>query len=289
MIDEQLKQQILRFQRNEITEFHIYSNLANADRIEHDKKTLLEIAAAELKHYKIWQEYTGQEVLPDKLKILWYLIIARIFGVTFAIKLMESGENKAQKNYAGVVDKIPAIVAIKKEEEEHENQLINMIDEERLRYIGSIVLGLNDALVELTGVLAGLTFALQNTRLIGLTGLITGIAASLSMASSEYLATKTEAGEKCPNRAAFYTGLTYVGAVIVLIAPFFVIANYFLALVWAIFGAISLIFLFTFYYSVVKEVSFRKRFTEMTVISLGVATLSFLIGLLVRQFLGVEF
>jgi VIT1/CCC1 family predicted Fe2+/Mn2+ transporter len=33
-------------------------------------------------------------------------------------------------------------------------------------YLGSIVLGLNDALVELTGVLAGLTLALQNSEII---------------------------------------------------------------------------------------------------------------------------
>lgn len=62
-----------------------------------------------------------------------------------------------------------------------------MIKEEKIGYVGSMVLGLNDALVELTGVLAGLTFTLQNTRLIGTAGLITGVAAALSMASSEYL------------------------------------------------------------------------------------------------------
>ena len=46
-----------------------------------------------------------------------------------------------------------------------------MLDEERLRYIGSVVLGLNDALIELTGALAGLTLALQNTQLNLLLGL----------------------------------------------------------------------------------------------------------------------
>ena len=64
---------------------------------------------------------------------------------------------------------------------------MELIEEEHLNYIGSMVLGMNDALVELTGTLAGLTFALQNTRLIALTGFITGIAASFSMAASEYL------------------------------------------------------------------------------------------------------
>ena len=50
--------------------------------------------------------------------------------------------------------------------------------------MGSVVLGLNDELVEFTGALAGFTLALSDHRLIALTGSITGIAAALSMASS---------------------------------------------------------------------------------------------------------
>jgi VIT1/CCC1 family predicted Fe2+/Mn2+ transporter len=163
-----------------------------------------------------------------------------------------------------------------------------MIDEERLKYIGSVVLGLNDALVELTGTLAGLTFALQNARLVGVAGLITGIAASLSMGASEYLSTKAEGGEKNPLKASVYTGFAYVLAVIVLILPFLTLGNPFISLLIALAGAILLILVFTFYFSVVREVSFKKRFGEMVAISLGVAGLSFLIGLAVRQFLGIE-
>jgi len=58
----------------------------------------------------------------------------------------------------------------------------DLIEEKRLEYTGSIVLGLNDALVEMTGALAGLTLALQNTRLIALSGLVTGIAAASDIA-----------------------------------------------------------------------------------------------------------
>ena len=42
----------------------------------------------------------------------------------------------------------------------NESALLQLLDEEKLRYTGSIVLGLNDVLVELTGALAGLTLAL---------------------------------------------------------------------------------------------------------------------------------
>ena len=103
---------------------------------------------------------------------------------------MERGEEKAQTTYGKISEFVPSAKEIVEDEDKHELELINMLDEERLRYVGSIVLGLNDALVELTGALAGLTFALQNTRLTAMAGLITGVAASLSMATSEYLSTK---------------------------------------------------------------------------------------------------
>ena len=90
---------------------------------------------------------------------------------------MEKGEENAQDDYQQLFEIIPEAETIMRNENQHESALLQLLDEEKLWYTGSIVLGLNDALVELTGALAGLTLALQNTKLISLTGLITGIAA----------------------------------------------------------------------------------------------------------------
>jgi VIT1/CCC1 family predicted Fe2+/Mn2+ transporter len=287
-IDQKTKETVLIFQKNEITEHHIYEKLASLEKSRHNQEVLRNISGDELRHYGIWRGYSGEEVKPDKFKIWWYVFISRVFGVTFGVKLMESGEEGAQDAYGKIAQVIPEAESIKNEEYQHENELIAMLDEEKLKYMGSVVLGLNDALVELTGTLAGLTFALQNARLVGVAGLITGIAASLSMAASEYLSTKAEGGEKHPLKASFYTGVAYVLAVTVLIAPFLLLGNPFLSLFLALIGAILLILVFTFYFSVVRECPFRKRFLEMLAISLGVAFLSFLIGLAVRQLLGIE-
>ena len=288
MIDEKIKKIILQFQKNEITEFHIYRGLSQMEKNPRNRDVLLKISEEESEHYHIWKRYTGVEIEPDRFKALRYIFIARVFGATFGLKLMESGEEKAQEAYEKVFQAIPEAREIKEDEFNHEKELISMIDEEKLKYIGSVVLGLNDALVELTGTLAGLTFALQNAKLVGVAGLITGIAASLSMAASEYLSTKAEGGEKNPLKASIYTGIAYVLAVTVLILPFLILGNPFISLLLALVSAIFLIYIFTFYFSVVREVSFRRRFAEMVAISLGVAGLSFLIGLLVRQFLGIE-
>jgi len=241
-----------------------------------------------LKHYNIWKEYTKKELKPDKLKIWRYIFISKIFGITFGIKLMEGGEGNAQLAYGEISEFIPEAKNIAKDEEEHEKALINLIDEERLKYIGSMVLGLNDALVELTGALAGFTLALQNVRLIAVTGLITGIAASLSMAASEYLSTKTEGDTKSPIKASVYTGSAYVLAVVILIFPYFIFKNIYFCLLFAVFNAVILILIFAFYISVAKDISFKKRFFEMAPITLGVAALTFGIGFLIRIFLGIE-
>jgi VIT1/CCC1 family predicted Fe2+/Mn2+ transporter len=287
-ISEELREQLLVYQRNEITEHHIYKRLAKAIEAPENKRILEKIADDELRHYREWQTYTQQEVKPDRLRVWKYYFISRVFGFIFGIKLMERGEDSAQKEYGQLPKTIEEADAILRDENEHENALIQMLDEERLRYMGSIVLGLNDALVELTGALAGFTLALQQTKLVALTGSITGIAAALSMGASEYLSTKSEETVKGPLKAAVYTGSAYVVAVLFLILPYLLLENSYACLACALATAVLIIALFNYYVSVATDVPFRKRFLEMAGLSLGIAAVSFVIGLILRSFLGVE-
>jgi VIT1/CCC1 family predicted Fe2+/Mn2+ transporter len=286
-LDEQLRQQLTFFQRNEITEHHIYKKLAGTASPE-NSQVLEQIAADELRHYREWSKYTQKEVAPDKLKVWMYYWISRVLGFTFGIKLMERGEEKAESNYEHLRQRIEEAEAILQDEDKHEAALIGLLNEERLRYVGSIVLGLNDALVELTGALAGLTLAFQDTRLIALSGTITGIAAALSMGASEYLSTKSEETTREPLKASVYTGVAYIATVLILILPYLFLGNFYTCLAWALTAAVLIIALFNYYISVVKDEPFKKRFLEMAGVSLGVAGLSFLVGYVVRTVLGVE-
>jgi VIT1/CCC1 family predicted Fe2+/Mn2+ transporter len=282
------RKKLLTYQENEITEHHIYKRLAQAVDSPENSQVLNDIAEDELSHYHEWREYTHQDVEPDRWKIWWYYLISRVFGFTFGVKLMERGEEGAQENYTEVQGEIPEAARIAREENEHEEALLEMLDEERLQYTGSIVLGLNDALVELTGALAGLTLALQNTELIALTGSITGIAAALSMGASEYLSTRAEETTKHPVRASIYTGTAYIITVILLILPYLLLDNYYVCLATALLAAVAIIALFNYYVSVAQDEPFRARFLEMTGLSFGVALFSFFIGFVIRQVLGIE-
>jgi len=288
MVNQETKDLMFKAQKNEITEHHIYNKLADSIKDVENKKILRQIASDEMRHYKFWKTHTKKDIKPNMLKVWWYFFISKVFGLTFGITLMERGEDVAQKNYQKLKKHVQGVGKIEKEEHAHEFELISMIGEKKLEYVGSMVLGLNDALVELTGAISGLTLAFQNIRLVAIAGLVTGIAASLSMAASEYLSTKAEGEIKNPFSAAFYTGIAYIVTVFVLIAPYFVFKNLFVALTWTIILAILVILVFTYYMSVVKNYDFKRRFLEMTLISLGVAGLSFLIGMMVNTFLGVK-
>jgi VIT1/CCC1 family predicted Fe2+/Mn2+ transporter len=285
---EHIMKQIYTAQKNEITEYHIYSNIARAVKDEKNKKVILDIANEELKHAKFWQTITKKDLKPNRWKIFKSTLFAKVLGFTFAIKLMEKGEEQAQVNYLEISEYIPEAEQIAQEEEKHENELINLLDEERLNYMGSIVLGLNDALVELTGSLAGLSFALQKTNLIAAVGIITGIAASLSMGASEYLSTKAEGNTETALKSSLYTGVAYIFTVLLLVFPYFIFENYLLALTSTLIIGVLIIFFFNYYVSIAKDLPFKKRFLEMTFLSLGIATLSFGIGIIIRITLGVD-
>ncbi len=288
-ISEKALSIIKKMQQNELTESVIYSEIAAFAKGEENKKTLIRLSDEEKAHYEIWKTYTGTSMKPQKLKVFKYKLLALIFGFTFAVKLMENGEGNAQKEYAVLFDEVEESHHIKQQEEEHEEALLRMLDEERLQYVGSMVLGMNDALVELTGSLAGFTFAMQNTRLIALSGLIMGISATFSMASSEFLAAKSE-GRSDALKSCSYTGIAYLITVALLILPYLLFTNeqYITALIAMLVTVILIIAGFTYYISVAKGEKFKPKFLEMSLISIGVAVISFFVGVVAKKFLGVD-
>jgi len=285
---DDLREQMLAHQRGEITESVIYKRLAAEATSAQNRRILEDIAGDELRHYQAWRSHTQQDVKPDRLGVFFHYWISRIFGLTFGLKWMERQERRAQAKYKLLSAQISEAQEIIADESKHEAELLQLLDEERLRYVGSIVLGLNDALVELTGGLAGLTFALRSARLVALSGLIVGLAAALSMAASGYLSTKAEKGEKAPLKSAVYTGATYVVTVILLVLPYLVLGNPYVALACTLIAAMLIVAAFNYYISVARDESFRRLFLEMAGVCLGVSALSFAIGYAARALLGIE-
>lgn len=274
-------------QKGEIEASLIYKNLSKRS-IDMNREVLTQISTDELSHYYTYKHYTNIEVKPNLFRINFFIFISYIFGITFTMKFLENVE-KQNRDYSYLIDEIKEMEEILNKEKLHEQQLISMINEERLNYMSSIVLGLNDALVELTGALAGFTLSIQNSNTIALLGLITGISAALSMASSEYLSSKSETQDtKDSLISATYTGIAYLVTVFLLITPYFIFSNYLIALLSTIIIGIVIIAIFNLYMSVCNEDNFKHRFLEMAIISLTVTVISFIIGFLVKTYLGLD-
>tara|TARA_B100000900_G_scaffold18167_2_gene14248 strand:- start:3835 stop:4716 length:882 start_codon:yes stop_codon:yes gene_type:complete len=292
-MDEVRLKRLLSLQKMESTEAEVYRRLAKMQSDPVNRTILEGIALEEERHESVISKITGKEVAPNKFQVMKHVILARIFGFTFSIMMMEETERDISSEYRSL-----GLVEIANEEEEHEQKMISMLEEERLRYSGSIVLGMSDALIELTGALAGLTFALKDMDLVALAGLVTGIAAAFSMGASEYLSSRAEKRSGSAVKAAFFTWISYLITVILLVSPFLILNSkdgsligleiYEAALVFTFTIGLIIVAVFNFYTSVVERVSFKSRFFEMAGILGVVSLISYGIGIALGIALGVN-
>ena len=292
-MDESTRSKLLNLQRMEATEAEVYRRLAKMQPDPMNRSILEGIALEEERHESVIGKMTGEQVKADMGKVRRQVMLARLFGFTFSVKMMEATEQDAAAEYREL-----GLHEIADEEEAHEENMIGMLDEERLRYSGSVVLGMSDALIELTGALAGLTFALQDLNLVALAGLVTGIAAAFSMGASEYLSSRAEKKSESAVKAAFFTWISYLVTVFMLVSPYLFFQTdspdfqgfepHVQALLCTFAIGLIIVAVFNFYVSVVEEVSFKSRFMEMAGILGVVSLISYGIGLALRGMLGID-
>lgn len=279
---------VLAYQKNEITLSRFYALLADRIKEEKNKEILRKISNDELAHYEYWKKKSGRDLGPNKMRIIFYLMLSKLFGITFAIKLMERHEAHAQQVYGALSKDNPEVEPILQDEVSHEEDLIALIDEKRLHYIGSIVRGMNDGIVEITGEVAGLSFVFDQSLIIGIIAIISGSVGSLSLASSEYLAAIWEEGHQTPIGSAAYTVIAYMLTIFALIWPLLIGLAPINALVIIIINAVILIFIFNYHLSVAKELELSKRFGQMLLVSLGIACISFVLGYTIKHAFHLE-
>ena len=280
---------VRKAQKDEETGALIYAYMAKREKSPENKKLLEQMSKDEKKHADVWKSITNENIMPSKSRIFFKKVLITILGFTFVVKSMEKEEQVGQATYEEMKSSIPEAAKMLVEERKHEKVLYNMLDEERLHYVGAMVLGLNDALVELTGAIAGVTFALANCKLVALTGIITGISATLSMAASNYLAEKADGNEDAL-KSSVYTGGAYLVTVVLMVLPYLLFPNnmYVAAFAVMIATVLLIIFAFNYYISVAKEQPFFKNFLQMAIVSISVAIISFGIGLLAKKLLGID-
>ncbi|MBR3510569.1 MAG: VIT1/CCC1 transporter family protein [Alphaproteobacteria bacterium] len=148
----------------------------------------------------------------------------------------------------------------------------------------AIILGMHDAIVSLTGLIAGLFFAFTDSKIIIISCIISSITASLSMGAANYLAVKI-INKNQALQSAFFTFISYMTTCILLILPFFIFTNRSVILTTIVLTAIFIIFVFNKFCYCGKN--FYKHFIEMFCICTTVSIVAFFIGEIANQIFGI--
>jgi VIT1/CCC1 family predicted Fe2+/Mn2+ transporter len=277
-----------QYAREELFNVHFYTWLSQEIKVPALREILRNFAAEERRHYDFWREYLGKETGYSVIRLWWYKILVWLLGPTFVIKLLERGEHKTIAEYRSLAEKLPlsqreALLSLIEDEEKHEEAFMAAIGEAepRVRYVGFIVLGLSDAIIEVTGVHAGFLGVSHRPLVAGIAGLIVGFAASISMASAAYLQAKQNHAVSAL-RSALYTGVSYLLAVVALALPYFFTQRMAWAFWLSVAVAVLLILAFVYYSCVLFERNFRTEAIESIAVLGGTTILSYGFGELLR-------
>ena len=277
--------------REEFKAYVVYSVLSKSPFIPRRYRDFLVTASRdEHRHYEFWRSIVGECAGGfSKLKVFVYAAILLFFGLTVVFKLLESGESRAKLDYTLVKNVDPLMVErVIADEEVHEKFFIQSIDESRIKYLGSITLGITDAIVELTGIYTGSLGAFSNNTMAGLIGLIAGLSASISMGVASYTQAK-QVGILKPLTASFYTAISYMIVAALLALPYFIVASMLHAFVAMILVAVGVIAYMSFYASVLQGRKYHRELLENTTLVLGVSVLLYMIGSAIRSLLEIPF
>ena len=278
--------------QDEYTDGAVYRALSRHEKNQSFRKALEDLARGEQSHYEFWKAYAPEaEPRVNKLKVYVTLILRIILGLTFTMKFLERHEDALHMRYREMVEKIPAadkarFEAMMEEEEHQEDLLMGQIHEGRVKYMSFIVLGLADAVVEISGIHAGSLGIYNKTELAGLAGVVAGLAASIAMASAAYAQAK-QGFEGSAKLSAIYTGVSYMFTAIFLALPYFLTVSMTFALGTSLVIGVILVAMMTYYDTVISARKFKRQFAEIAGIIMAASLALYIAGTLIRQILGI--
>ena len=188
-VDFSLQKEAKARMSDEWSDYTLYERLSKTIKADNPFADILRtLSATEHKHFEFWKRYVPNEQPKlAALKLYWILFLRRFLGLTFAARYLDRHEEDVVKKYERIAPLVPAsdrsafddMVA---DEKEHERAFAMKIESSAVRYISFVVLGLADALVEISGIHAGTLGLFDRTEIAGLAGVIAGGAASMAMA-----------------------------------------------------------------------------------------------------------
>jgi VIT1/CCC1 family predicted Fe2+/Mn2+ transporter len=253
-----------------------------------------ELSKTEYQHYEFWRKFSPSpaETKVSEVKVREVMLIEALLGATFAIKFLQRHEKSTHERYRSVAQFVPeqdrqAFERILRDEEEHDRRLAEQVPSTVLRYMSFIVLGLADAIVEISGIHAGSLGIYSSTKLTGLAGVVAGAAASMSMASAAFAQAK-QGFEGSAKISAMATGLSYFASAIFLAMPYFLTSNPVYAMGASLTVAFAVLTFASYYNSVISGANFRRDLAELAGTMFGASVALLLLGEGIRMYFGIS-
>jgi VIT1/CCC1 family predicted Fe2+/Mn2+ transporter len=300
-----------KFFKRESSNRDVYLLLSLFEKKEKLRSMLKALSEKEDRHADLWgnilkETENAKPSLLLRTKVIFLAMIGKVLGIAFLIKLLERSEAETLNEYSSFVEDFHfgkaeriELSRMIKEEEAHEAKLAKEIQlyEGDLDYTRSIILGLNDGLVEVFAVVAGLAVIASTSIIVVAGGIIVGVSGTLSMAGGTYLSSKShglvekalesKAKATLPRKDAFYTGIYYFLGAAVPVIPFVFGAKGY----DGIFASLVLVCLALSTASVIVAVisgtSIRKRIFEMVLISVSAAIATIFLGSVMKAYFGI--
>jgi vacuolar iron transporter family protein len=304
-----------RFLKGEILDNAVYLALARGEKDRELRSLLLRLADEEKGHIAIWRSLLGRDGEGVrgpaflKLRVLSHVLVKRVLGIAFTTKLLERNETGAIASYGDILRKgalgpggrayLNKVIG---EEEGHESSLAAELAKHKgdLDYTESTILGLNDGLVEILAVIAGLAAVATGGFIVAVIGMIAGISGTLSMAGGVYLSSKSEnlvkagRGEKKddkkvqPIKAAYHCGIYYFLGALIAVLPFLFGLSGAAGIAISIILVCATLVFASAIVAITSGTSVKGRAFEMLAISLGAAFVTILFGTFARVYFGVS-
>ncbi|WP_456369098.1 VIT1/CCC1 transporter family protein [Geoglobus sp.] len=316
-----MRQDALEFYREEFKDSLLYRTLADGERDEDLRREFIRIHTIEARHADFWRRFLeSRGVRPERVRVgrlsLWMVRLLRRISPALTSSLLEFNEMSAIIKY---YDFFRAYELSDGEREELREIIVDEIEHEKFfsgkkRLFGAenvrdMVLGINDGLVEILGVVTGLSAVyVSRPDLVGMSGLVVGVAGALSMASGSFISVRSQRqvnetrvrlkailrelrGEsieveeirESELKSAIYTGTAYLCGVALPVIPYFIAETTAEALPLSLLLSAALLAIVGSLISLLSGIPLKKKAAEMLVAGMGTAFLSYLFGTLVAS------
>jgi VIT1/CCC1 family predicted Fe2+/Mn2+ transporter len=194
------------FFADEIADCTAYQRLGRNARTDKLRSLLVRIAEIEKRHASFWREFlrsrTGHTPLPpaDRIRAVVLDFLQRFISPAAIVSVLEMAESKTVRDYYDFLTRAELneeeksqLRVIIVDELEHEVVFRKQSETLGLSDVRDFVLGMNDGLVEILGTVAGLA-AVYTTRpaVVGIGGLVVGIAGAMSMGIGAFMAVRSQ-------------------------------------------------------------------------------------------------